>query len=199
MTTTGAATTTSAAAGSVGVRAVAAMLAEDVGRQRQAAWRRYAEVLNAAAGASAEQAVDDAKALAALRSAAEELGKSPADVEADGRVLAHAAKLRVRVEARPGMEAMRAARRAVDEYDAETLRVIAERKQGYARVYAVYRDIGKANVAADAARRELDGVIAANPELLGSRTAESGGEDGTSQTPRAAGSLRRLAAFCERG
>jgi hypothetical protein len=80
-------------------------MAEDVGRQRRSAWRRYAELLGAAALASPEAAAGDSKTLAALRDAAGALGKSPADVEADGRALAKAARLRARIEARPGMDA----------------------------------------------------------------------------------------------
>ena len=66
-----------------------------------------------------------------------------------------------------GYEAARAtALAAVEAYDAESARLLAERRAEYARLYGAYEQLGLTWRAAVDSMRELNQLLAAHPDLL---------------------------------
>jgi hypothetical protein len=108
----------------------------------------------------------DGKALAALRNAAAVLGKTPADVEADTRVLLAARRQRDLIAAAKPSADARAALDACAAYDVETARIEGERRAERERLYREYRRIRRGRFEAGRAERALAALSREHPELL---------------------------------
>ncbi len=145
----------------------ASHLSDDLQKSRRTAYRKYAELLSADAAAPDAPEQIDAKSMTQLRTLAASLGKSPADVESDARVLRAAANARTRIDrARGSSAAQRSAKSALDAHDAETARLLAERREGYRALYAEYRSLGALHVGGMDAVHHLNALIDRHAELL---------------------------------
>lgn len=145
-------------------------LADDAAKERRANFVRYAELLAASMpvpGEPAETVPPDPRRVAQLKQLAAALGRSPAQVEADAVVIQQVKAHRATMARSAGyQDKSAAADRAVKEYDAETVRVLEERRREYRRLYAVYSNIGFTWSGAMHSMRELNRLLDKNPEVL---------------------------------
>jgi hypothetical protein len=157
------------------MRLVDAALTESA-KARDEAAGEYAALL-ASADPLGEQDDASARRLATL---IETLGKSAADVDADVRLVQRAARLREQVEAGHGASKRAAeARRTLADYDAETARIMEDRREGYRARYAELRRVEKLQVDASVGAGELERLVAQHPQLLADvdRETPAGGDD----------------------
>ena len=146
---------------------LAAALAADAAKERRVLVRRYAQLLAAsmpAPGEPPDTVPPDAKRLAQLKQLAGLLAKAPADVDADASVIQSVRHHRAAIARAAGTTPARAAaERAFTDYDAETARLLAERKREYFRLYAVYEDLGLTRRAATDAVNDLNRLLDQHP------------------------------------
>jgi len=103
----------------------------------------------------------------------EQLGKTPDQVQEDLRLVQRVRALKQTAEAGRGAEERAArAREATRAYDAETARVIQERRAGDAALYAEQRRAEQAQVDASGAGSELARLMRAQPGLLAAASGE---------------------------
>jgi hypothetical protein len=141
----------------------ASPLSDELLRSRRTAYRKYAELLG-----DPDATAGDAKSLTQLRTLSAALGRSPAEVDADAKVLRAARQAGERIaRGREAAAAQAPALAAVRAYDAETAKVLAERREGYRALYAAYDRHCRAAGAARDAASHLNKLIAQHPELLG--------------------------------
>ena len=132
-------------------------------KSTRAALRAYGALLVQ----SNQPADDDGKAAKRLKALIEQLGKTPAEVETDLRLVQQAAQLRKHIEAGAGgKERAAIARRELAAYDAETGRIIDARRKGYSALYEKQRATEKVHGDASIAASELERLLAFHPDLL---------------------------------
>jgi len=123
------------------------------------AWAQYAALL--------EQETASAAAEKAMRAAMETLGKTPADLVEDRKVVARVRQLQQVIEAGTNIEEQSAAaQRAVADYAAETEALIRQRRAGHAQLYAAASDWTQKYLRAEEAKHELAGLKARHATLV---------------------------------
>jgi hypothetical protein len=133
--------------------------AEDRAQQRRAAYDRYVSLL--------EENSSDAAKVKELHAVMDTLGKSAADVQREAGVLRGAAAVRGRIDAAKGAGVKeRAAAAAIPQFEAETERLLADRKLKLAELQAEHTRTREASAAATRDVELLNRLKNENEELL---------------------------------
>jgi hypothetical protein len=136
------------------------LLRSDEQSQIDAAWRRYAALL--------ESDNPDPKALAELKSVMHTLGKSTADAEEDAKNLREARRLVEVTRDGLGLEGERVdAHKAAEDFAAESLRIASEREQELVRLQGIAGTVASRWLRTDRSSKQLVAMRQEHEKLLG--------------------------------